>query len=194
MIKQSSVSCEQLFKQVFFYESMTTNLSRQYYIYVYLFFLSYSHYFYVFCVVSVSVPAVPPTERPGETGPRFGIVACPYAAIGTSVFPDGTPERTTPSAVLVSRRGAAVCVRLPCGGRRDCEGRTSRRTQISSHVGRDVPSSRSRAAHRHAPRSSVAAADGGIFVPDFNRRCKNCESFGLYTVSCSIKLHNIEYL
>ena len=108
--------------------------------------------------------------------------------------PDGTPERTTPSAVLVSRRGAAVCVRLPCGGRRDCEGRTSRRTQISSHVGRDVPSSRSRAAHRHAPRSSVAAADGGIFVPDFNRRCKNCESFGLYTVSCSIKLHNIEYL
>ena len=53
-------------------------------------FLSYSYHLYVFYVRVVSfsfcvVPAVPPTERPGETGPRFGIVACPHACCDWNV-------------------------------------------------------------------------------------------------------------
>lgn len=62
-----------------------------------MFFLLYSQHLYVFCVrvVSVSVGAVPPSERPGETGPRCRL-AFPHAAIGTSVSPLLWRTRLTP--------------------------------------------------------------------------------------------------
>ena len=73
------------------------------------------------------------------------------ASIGTSV----SPGRDTRGDDIVRGVSFSQLVELRCssggGGRRDCAGRTSRRVQISSNVGRDVPSSLSRATQRHAP-------------------------------------------